>query len=299
MKLTVKGKGEYEWYDSPQSNTPIATGNSFTTKITADKTFYVQDAGSTQFTAGPSTKSFTGTAVNWGEIGANFTAKKPFMIQGLTIYVQSVYNAGNQTVDLTLEKDGNKVGTFTSNPSAVNKAGYVTFTLSEPIKINEPGNYTLTPKGNFGLGFFDNGPAYSSYEGNTDVVEFTGCKHTQNDGKYPFPGLVDWQIQAGSGCARAVVNATYDPNGSAYSSIEKANSSICKIYPNPAADIIFADVTNANNAQVQIINALGKVVASCNTNPADGINVSNIADGIYTVKIITADNVYVGRFVKR
>ena len=66
VTLTVEGDGDYDWYDAATDGNKLGSGKTFTTTISKDTKFYVQDASSVAFTAGPTEKSFTKTAVNWG-----------------------------------------------------------------------------------------------------------------------------------------------------------------------------------------------------------------------------------------
>lgn len=297
VKMEVAGDGEYEWYDVAEGGTPVATGKTYTTKINKNTTFYVQDAGSSSFVAGPTEKSFTGTAVNWGEIGANFTAKKPLMINGITVYMQSVYNAGPMT--LAIELTGSAEAKYTSDAVNVTAAGWYTFTFKTPIEITSAGNYSLKAKpSNGAIGFFENGPSYSTYQNQGDVIEFTGATQGQASNGAMI-GIVNWEIQAGSGCARAVVNATYDPNGPSDSGVEAVASNVCQLYPNPTEGELNIVVAEEGVVRVDILNAASQVVKSIKTDLTAPISVSTLSTGIYTVRVIGNDAVYMNQFIKK
>jgi Secretion system C-terminal sorting domain len=82
-----------------------------------------------------------------------------------------------------------------------------------------------------------------------------------------------------------------------YSNIESAYIgalSIVNVYPNPAADIIQVVVGSEDEAsiEVQVINVIGQRIKSVQQNLLGGyttveINVSDIAQGVYAVKVIT------------
>ena len=302
VTLTVEGDGDYDWYDAATDGNKLGSGKTFTTTISKDTKFYVQDASSVAFTAGPTEKSFTKTAVNWGNIGANFTAKKALLIKGITIYVNDVYNKGDQALTLTLSQNGTDIAAYTSANTTLNAAGYYTFTFSNPVEITAAGNYTLTASGSqFSVGYFEDGPAYDSYQGNADVITFTGCKNTTST-TYPMPGLVNWQIQAGSGCGRAVALATYNPDGPKDTGIEEVKNSICEVYPNPVKDLLSVRLNEEGNAHVSIMSTTGKMLFEQNTDCkslANGINVSQLGKGIYLLRLLTANGVYVKEFVKK
>ena len=72
-----------------------------------------------------------------------------------------------------------------------------------------------------------------------------------------------------------------------------------KLYPNPVkGNTIYFD--GLSNATIQIYNIIGKLVISDKiaTNKKD-INISNLAKGIYLVKINTSGNIATKRLIKR
>ncbi len=212
VQLSVTTAGDYKWYNVATEGTALASGSTYSPSISASTTYYVQDAGSVNLTAGPSSTQFTGTGVNWGEIGAKFTTYAAVNITEITVVVNSAYTTGSQTLTMTLA--GDKTGTFVSD--AVNVTGTgpvkVTFTTN-PIVISAAGNYTLTGKwSNAALAFYESGPAYTTYQGDKSIIVFTGATNGTASNN-PFPGLLNWVIQSGSTCARTPVLAVIDPNG--------------------------------------------------------------------------------------
>lgn len=56
------------------------------------------------------------------------------------------------------------------------------------------------------------------------------------------------------------------------------------IYPNPASD--FVTVSNAENAEITIINMLGQVVTSQFANSScEIVNISNLTNGTYIIRV--------------
>ncbi len=212
VQLSVATAGDYEWYNVAEEGTILASGSNYSPSITASTTYYVQDAGSVNLTAGPSSTQLTGTGVNWGEIGAKFTTYAAINITEITVVVNAAYNTGSQTLTMTLS--GDKTGTFVSDAINVTGTGPVKVTFNaNPIVIPAAGNYTLTGKwSNAALAFYESGPAYSTYQGDASIIQFTGAtKGTASNN--PFPGLLNWVIQSGSTCARTPVFAVIDPDG--------------------------------------------------------------------------------------
>lgn len=288
ITFTAEGDGDYEWYDKAEGGTLLGSGKTYTTTIHKDIDVYVQNAGSSSFVAGPDEKTFASlTTSDWGETAALFTAHKPFSITGVSVYLSAIYTTGNQTVTFTLTHNGKKQ-TFNSDPIDLQNKGWYTITLSNPIEISETGDYSLSAKpANGSIPFYPNGKDYNTFANNGDVIEFTGCDKGEANNK-PFPAMINWQIQAGSGCARAVVHGTYS-SGSGVNSID-ANENVCNLYPNPASDVLYIEILNGDaNASVQIISVDGKIVLAEQIE-SDGVNsvdIARLANGIYTVIVNT------------
>ena len=66
--------------------------------------------------------------------------------------------------------------------------------------------------------------------------------------------------------------------------IERANSNTCRVFPNPATDLI--TVTNATNANITIMNIVGEIVKIIdNASANQTIDMSNLSNGTYFVKV--------------
>lgn len=72
------------------------------------------------------------------------------------------------------------------------------------------------------------------------------------------------------------------------------------IYPNPATSTITIEIENSNDYTLNIYNSIGQLmpVESTLFNTNIIIPVNSLAAGNYVVKIISADKIYVGRFIK-
>ena len=289
ITFTAEGDGDFEWYDKAEGGKLLGSGKTYTTTISKDIDVYVQNAGSSSFVAGPDEKTFASSSTSdWGETAALFTAHKPFKITGMSIYFSAIYTTGSQPITFTLTHNGKKQ-TFNSDAIDLQNKGWYTITLSNPIEISENGDYSLSAKpANGSIPFYANGKDYNTFANNGDVIEFTGCDKGEANNK-PFPAMINWQIQAGSGCARAMVHGTYE-HGSGANTID-ANELACKLYPNPAANVLFVEILNEDeNASVQIISIDGKVVLTEQLNASDAVNsvdIANLANGIYTVVVNT------------
>ena len=298
-KVTMKvvSEGEYEWYDVPEGGTPLHTGATYSTTISDDKVFYVQDAGAMSTVVGPTDKSFRGTPLNWGDnISVLFKAEKALMITSLTVYLESIYNPGSpQTITVTLEHGGKKT-TFTSDATNGAAAGFVKFNFSNPIVISEPGDYSLNCKpSNASIGFFATGPAYSSYEGQGNPITFLGATNG-NASDNPFMGIIDWNITAGTGCARAMVMAK---KGNSMDVENVIASSACRIYPNPVIDVVNVETSSELSSVVEVYNYASAVVSRAEFVGSTALDLTSLPAGVYVVKVFNNDMTYTAKLVRQ
>ncbi|MDR1729658.1 MAG: glycoside hydrolase family 9 protein [Prevotellaceae bacterium] len=306
VTLTVNGTGSYEWYTSAEGGAPVHTGSSYSAKITRNTTFYVQDAGSASFKTGPAAAAFTGEGTNWGKIDVNFTAKKAFLITGITVRPYDAQPQNNPTISyqFTLKKDGVNVGTYSTE--AVENKGNVNYvlTFTEPVPVSGEGSYTLAVASGLDLVYYLNGPDYGTFSSG-DIIEFTSTSNMGGN-QSPFPAMFDWQIQSGSGCARALAKAIYDPDGGRVG-VDIQPGGICDLYPNPVKDMLYLNLNcnswNANReVRIEILSTLGSPVKNITTNvegAAAGINLSGLNQGIYLVRIISGNSVSVKQIIKK
>lgn len=289
VTLEVLSDGsDYEWFDKADGGTLLGTGKTLDLTIKENTTVYVQSAGNASFVAGP--KSFSGTSLDRGAVSANFTAHKPFMIEGFTVEVNKVYYPSMQTITAELSGAAKGVATFQAE---ITKTGDVEVKFAEPLEIPAAGNYQLKVSlSNAAPSYYDSGEDYSKYQGDNSVLTFTGA--TEQNIAGAFPGVKNWLITAGSGCGRAEAHAIYDALAASF---EEVSSAVCSIWPNPATDIINVSVADEEIESVEIENMEGIVVKVVTDEPAT-VNVSDLYMGVYIVKATTSNGVYVGKFVK-
>ncbi len=70
-----------------------------------------------------------------------------------------------------------------------------------------------------------------------------------------------------------------------------------RIYPNPASDIIYFDIDNIINANVKIIDNLGRIMISETLN-SNSVNISGLQSGVYSVMIIQNREVKISHIIK-
>ncbi len=72
-----------------------------------------------------------------------------------------------------------------------------------------------------------------------------------------------------------------------------------KVYPNPVSTTLNIDLTNYEDARYEIININGEVVSNGEiTSETYGVNVSNMAQGVYFVKLIVDQRSNIQKFIK-
>ncbi len=172
-------------------------------------------------------------------------------------------NAGSYTVILTAT---NECGTGTHEET-------ITIDMSAPtaaFTYSEGGNGLVTFTNNS-----QNATIYSWDFGDGSTSTEANPTHTYNaNGNYTVT------LTASSPCGSD--NATQTIN-IIITGIDEVNDGI-SIYPNPANSII--NIVNAENANVEIVNALGQVVyAKENVSGEISIDVRNLTDGMYFVKV--------------
>ena len=80
-------------------------------------------------------------------------------------------------------------------------------------------------------------------------------------------------------------------------SVDKNNTIDFTIYPNPASDILY--VSGENLERAEIYSSTGKLVNSISLNSSSNIDVSELTDGVYIIKVISGSKSSVSRFMKQ
>ena len=79
--------------------------------------------------------------------------------------------------------------------------------------------------------------------------------------------------------------------------VKWAHTSNIKIHPNPTSDFINFEVNNLELSSVSIFNILGKNVLNQNKIINNRINISNLNQGVYFVKLIVQNKSIVKRII--
>jgi hypothetical protein len=78
---------------------------------------------------------------------------------------------------------------------------------------------------------------------------------------------------------------------------ESENSTILKVYPNPAGTTLYFDLTGHPDSELEIIDLSGRVVAR--TKLKQQVDISSLVKGVYCIKIISEnDTISYSKFVK-
>jgi hypothetical protein len=82
--------------------------------------------------------------------------------------------------------------------------------------------------------------------------------------------------------------------------VETKPSSLVKVYPNPCSTALTIELSNAESGIVEVYTVEGKMVMRTNVSSMKStLDISNLTNGIYSLKCIQDDKVEVGRFAKQ
>jgi hypothetical protein len=243
LSVSPVNSGKYKWWSDPTSTNPTYLvqngGNTytFTATTTSTYTFYAQDTSSFAGTVGPTTLFSSGgssyTPMGTGSPMVAFTANQNFTILSMQIPINFSYlPSTGATVQVGIEIR-NSTGTsfstpltFTSNVTTIpggSANGLFTFTFPSLNVLSAWGpNLTMSLNslsingGGSGYAPFYNGITasypYASVPAGVASISseywngsgFTGNYTTQ------YSYFYNWQVQAGTPCARIPVQAVYN-----------------------------------------------------------------------------------------
>ena len=83
--------------------------------------------------------------------------------------------------------------------------------------------------------------------------------------------------------------------------VEEYEKQEARIYPNPADESVTIDVNGSEIRRIEIIDVMGRVVFSNETivRAFEKIDVTELSEGMYTLRAITDQGLYMGRFMKQ
>jgi hypothetical protein len=148
------------------------------------------------------------------------------------------------------------------------------------------GCYTLLVQDAYGIGL---NKGYGA--GYFELIAEDGTVLFYNDGK--FGATAQYNI-------KVTTPATDPPNTTPTLGVTDINASAAKVvlYPNPANDYIELSSTNATIQKVELYNIQGQLIKAKQTD-FNSVSVSDLASGMYSVRITTDKGVSVKKFVKQ
>ena len=207
VNLTTVEGGSYKWYDVSTGGIALATAISYSPTITANKTYYVEDAGGATATLG---KTVVGAGQIWtANTAADFSdagkINQLIVAKALTLNSIAVYVTTPGNVTINLKQGGTAVYTKTV---AVAAAGKQTINLGFTVAA---GTYVLDAVGTTAtINFEATGAAPAFPYVYTDFLTFTyNVAWSQTNGWYGY--FYDIKFTAGNVCARTPVTAVVDP----------------------------------------------------------------------------------------
>lgn len=222
IKLSIASAmgGPYNWYATPTSTTPLATGVT-TFNAPAAGTYYVQDMSSTAGSVGPTIALGGGT--NWGATPVGnvllFAVTKDFTLNSFKVPFKNIY-ANNSAATITVEIVNSAGGSltpnrfFTSDPVNITTSmsnGLVTFSFTGfDIKAAWGANLGMMIKAldlNGEPLWNSTGASYPYVSNPSGIVSITGSLGGEADAN-DYMYFYDWKISTGNNCSRLPVIAT-------------------------------------------------------------------------------------------
>jgi hypothetical protein len=193
----------------------------------------------------------------------------------------NVTQAGSYSVQLT--SGAGCSGTSSITTIVVNPLPNVTLgSIQSPLCVN---NATVPLSGN---------PAGGVFNG-------TGVSGSSFDPAVSGAGTftVNYNYTDANNCS---ATASQSVNVSLCTGILELNNETVSVYPNPASNMINVkmNTTLINNATLELYDATGKLIAQQKvSNEYSFININYLANGIYTVRVITDNEQTIKRIVKQ
>ena len=188
---------------------------------------------------------------------------------------------GNEMTFTTLPED-------TPEPCDVPTGLHTTNIQNEAIAIAWDANANVN---NWNIQYRPQNGTWSSASSNTNSYTITG-----------LTGDTDYEIQVQADCGDGNLS-DWSASITAHTTnvgIEEHLANSVTLYPNPAKDIVNVQSSTFKVQSVEVVDVYGKVINTMNVveNPTR-INVSNLAAGMYFVRVTTEEGVVTKQFVKR
>ena len=294
--LTASGVGSITWMDAGGT---VGTGTVYTTPVLSSTTTYsatssVLISGTATLAAAPALNTTLGGGgyLNYSH-DLIFNVTSPFTLNTVDVYASSA-TSSQPTIEL-LDNTGAVV--YSSNPT-LSLAGKNTVSLNWHIPVGT--SYSLSATGtNINLYRNNAGATYPISVG--AVASITGTDVSSSDPTYYYY-FYNWSYAPDVLCASPATVVTTTITSCSTTGISAvSNNSGITVYPNPAHDNLFIN-TDENTTSVSVTDIIGQTVIAdqrVTGQQTQSIDVSNLANGVYLVKINSTDNqIKVTRFIK-
>ncbi len=291
--LSASGGGSINWYNAPSGGTLVGTGNTFVTPTLTSTTNYyaVNSVTHTPIFGGPVSNTTFGGGSNFNANTDHFQIFDVLQPSILKTVVVVASTAGNRVIELR-----NSTGAVLQSTTVSVPTGTQTINL----------NFSLTPGTDYQLAVSsslvnlwrnNSGSGYPYNIGG--LVNITGCDVGAN--YYYF--FYNWEVKQAD-CESNPVAVTATLANCTVGIHEQTYESEVAIYPNPASEKLFvmlADQSDIENANIEIYDALGKLVynKAIQTQQTE-LTINDLANGVYSVKIINSSKqALVKKFIKQ
>ena len=296
--LNANGVGSITWHDA--TGATVGTGSVYTTPTLTGTTTYsatssVITAGTTTLSGGPLTNSTLG-AGGYLAISNNhyskFNVLTAFTLKTIDIYAQGTTSTTTIQIE---DHSGNVLYSITPTLTAVGKN---TITLNWHLAIDT--GYKFMASGTNSLYRNNAGASYPIAVGS--VASITGNDVMSTAPAY-FYWFYNWVYAADAPCySTESVITTSITTCSTTGITNNTQSSLIFVYPNPAHNNISISVTENTNS-ISVVDVIGQVIIAeqkVNGNQQiQTLDITNLADGIYFMKVNSTDNqTKIIRFIK-
>lgn len=233
-----------------------------------------------------------------------------------TLDLVSTSSAGRTAADATAycyyDNTWSKISDlFTSSGNPILASFYAYFHAcpdeDQPQPCNAPTNLTATPNHSLGrihLTWTSSSGAvsYNVYRNGTQIASsITSTSYTDMTAtvgitySYTVKAVCQSGVSAASNVATAKLN---NPSNA----INELNAQFVSVYPNPAKDVLFVQLSNTLLNEIEIIDMTGRIVArydKIGTYKTE-ISLNNFSDAVYFIKITAIDGtIHFNKFIKQ
>lgn len=288
--LNANGVGNITWHDA--SGATVGTGSSYTTPTLTATTTYsatssVITAGTNFVSGGPALNTTIGAG---GYLNAShyliFDVSTAFTLKSVDVYAQSATSS-----QVTIQLQDNTGAVLQTISPTTGTAGLNTITLNWHIPVGTA--YRLVASGT-NINLYRNNAGATYPIAISTVASVTGTDVTATAPAYYY-WFYNWKVAADAPCYSAASIITTSITTCTTTDIHANNSSSSSVfvYPNPAHNSISVNL-GENTSSVSVVDIIGQTIIGeqkiNNNQQVQTLDISNLADGIYFMKVISTDN---------